>query len=110
MNLIYLRGLRIKRRLAEATERAGFVPQYRGIVKQRRRCRNLQRDARWASPSSNMAQRLAQSRGRWTGPSFCVPRRAGKRQRQWHRIYSGATFICKKRREQERDINKINFL
>lgn len=85
------------------------MPQYRGIIKQRRRCRNLQRDARWASSSSDMAQRLAQSRGGWTGSSFCVPRCAGKRQRQRHRIYSGATFIYKKRREQEKEIN-INFL
>lgn len=67
------------------------MPQYRGINEQRCYRRSLQRDA-GTSPSSSMAQRLAQSRFRRTGPSFCVSRRAGKCQRQWHRVYPGATL------------------
>lgn len=90
---IYDKTIKRLSRLAEATERAGFVPQYWGINKQRCHRRSLQRDARGTSPSSSMAQRLAQSRFRRTGPSFCVPRCARKCQRQRHRVHPGATLL-----------------
>lgn len=90
---IYDKTIKRLSRLAEATERAGFVPQYWGINKQRCHRRSLQRDARGTSPSSSMAQRLAQSRFRRTGPSFCVSRRARKCQRQRHRVHPGATLL-----------------
>lgn len=95
---IYDKIIKLLNRSAEAIERAGFVPQYGDINgslnEQRCHRRGLQRNARGTSASSSMAQRLAQSRYRRTGPSFYIPRRAGKRQRQRHRIHPGVTLTC----------------
>jgi len=93
---IYDKIVKLLSRSAEATERAGFVPQYGDIneLLNEQHChrRGLQRNARGTSASSGMAQRLAQSRYRRTGPSFCVPRRTRKCQRQRHRIHPGVTL------------------
>lgn len=77
-------------RLTEATERAGPVVPESWRTGQRRRRRGLQRGARGTSASAGMAQRFAPRRGR--RPGLRVPRRAGKRQRQRHRVYSGAAL------------------